>query len=706
MTVGKAIYYLLTNSTDITDIVSTRVFPEIAQQDAEMPYIVYNIANNEPSDTKPEPSKLDTAQVDVNVYSQSYTQCIDLAVAVRAALDRVSGTYSGVNVQSIQYLNEVIDFDEMQRAYNITSDYDVRISRTNFEIAQGSPITGVKLGELSDVNVVGVSDNQILSYDAATDSWVAADDAGGLVDSVNGQTGTVTLGLDDLTDVDAGAPTAGQLLAYGQGDWTTISQDEITIGIENVTGLQAELNTIPANIRDLDDVTIAGPTLNQLLQYNGTAWVNANLNVAQSLDDLTDVDVADQPANGALLQYNSNLQLWQDSGSNRLPTDGVYYHDRYQSTAASLRAGATATTELYYAAQADGDGFAESASSDTPTTGYDIQRKLYYSEAAFADPDTGTWIQFAAIADNTTFANAKAALLAYLKERTGGTVPISLKQTWEEVSQVSYLLDDYSGAAAAYSLRKLSSSYSGSAIRVRRASDNAESDVNFNVFGELDTVSLAAFCSGTDGFVKTWYDQSGSANDATQTTTANMPKIYDGSTGVVTENGKPAVEFLDSADSLFSTSATAFNSVLQNELYCVASYGTINVGNQYAAGVQIGGSTRGVMIGTNSSGDDIRYHCQGNGFEIATGGTISVDTQILHGGTYDGTTRHARLNGASVGTNTDAEGTGTADVYFIGKHPSLAAGTDKKVQEFIIYASYNGNEANIEDNINTFYNIY
>ena len=45
---------------------------------------------------------------------------------------------------------------------------------------------------------------------------------------------------------------------------------------------------------------------------------------------------------------------------------------------------------------------------------------------------------------------------------------------WSSVPSFSFLLDDYSGAAAAYSLRQLSSSYSGDAIRVRRASDNAE----------------------------------------------------------------------------------------------------------------------------------------------------------------------------------------------------------------------------------------
>ena len=68
------------------------------------------------------------------------------------------------------------------------------------------------------------------------------------------------------------------------------------------------------------------------------------------------------------------------------------------------------------------------------------------------------------------------------------------------------LLDTYTGAAAAYSLRLLRSSYSGSAIRVRRASDNTEQDIGF-VDNELDTSTLETFCSGTNGFVKTWYDQ-------------------------------------------------------------------------------------------------------------------------------------------------------------------------------------------------------
>ena len=48
-----------------------------------------------------------------------------------------------------------------------------------------------------------------------------------------------------------------------------------------------------------------------------------------------------------------------------------------------------------------------------------------------------------------------------------------------------------------------------------------------------------------------------------QTTTANMPKIYDGTTGVVTDNGKPAVEFSTSGTATFNmtTNLTSIRSV-------------------------------------------------------------------------------------------------------------------------------------------------
>ena len=107
------------------------------------------------------------------------------------------------------------------------------------------------------------------------------------------------------------------------------------------------------------------------------------------------------------------------------------------------------------------------------------------------------------------------------------------------------ILDTYGSAAAAYSVRRLYSLYTGDCMRIRRSSDNLEQDIPFDSNGELSTTAIATFCGASDGFVKTWYDQSqsggtGVGNDAVQFTAAEQPKIYDGTTGII-ENGTTTV---------------------------------------------------------------------------------------------------------------------------------------------------------------------
>ncbi len=55
------------------------------------------------------------------------------------------------------------------------------------------------------------------------------------------------------------------------------------------------------------------------------------------------------------------------------------------------------------------------------------------------------------------------------------------------------ILDEYSGAAAAYSVRRLSSTYTDGLIRVRRSSDDTEQDIGFDANGDLDTTALTTF---------------------------------------------------------------------------------------------------------------------------------------------------------------------------------------------------------------------
>ena len=126
---------------------------------------------------------------------------------------------------------------------------------------------------------------------------------------------------------------------------------------------------------------------------------------------------------------------------------------------------------------------------------------------------------------------SEGAVLAYNSlfqgEKPSGIVPL--------------LLDEYPNAAAAYSLRKLRTEYTGDAIEVRRSVGTpANQNIGFDSNGELDTDALLSFVGSNDGFVVTWYDQSGEGIDLTQVSASGQGKIVD--SGVInTKGNKPCV---------------------------------------------------------------------------------------------------------------------------------------------------------------------
>ena len=79
-------------------------------------------------------------------------------------------------------------------------------------------------------------------------------------------------------------------------------------------------------------------------------------------------------------------------------------------------------------------------------------------------------------------------------------------------------------------------------MKVRRASDNSEQDIGFDTTGALNLTALQTFCSGTDGFVSAWYDQTGNLRHMTSTVIGNQPQVV--SAGAVLKQDKnPAVVF-------------------------------------------------------------------------------------------------------------------------------------------------------------------
>ena len=129
MNEGKAIYSILTSNSAVNAIVSGRVYPQIAAQGAAFPFAVYVLQNTDPSDTKSGVSTLDEVRYDIVVASETYAQASDLTEKIRTALDRYSGTVSGVVIDSIQFIDLDVDNDPATETYVTSSEYIIRVKR-------------------------------------------------------------------------------------------------------------------------------------------------------------------------------------------------------------------------------------------------------------------------------------------------------------------------------------------------------------------------------------------------------------------------------------------------------------------------------------------------------------------------------------------------------------------------------------------------
>jgi hypothetical protein len=129
MEAGKAVYNILTNDSALALIVGAKIYPEIAQQDQAAPYVTYTVDISDPSPTKDASSSLDEQTVTVYGVSENYAQCMDIGIAVRAALDRNGGAFAGVQVQSIDFNRADVDYNYNHNAYVIEHAYTMRVLR-------------------------------------------------------------------------------------------------------------------------------------------------------------------------------------------------------------------------------------------------------------------------------------------------------------------------------------------------------------------------------------------------------------------------------------------------------------------------------------------------------------------------------------------------------------------------------------------------
>jgi hypothetical protein len=261
------------------------------------------------------------------------------------------------------------------------------------------------------------------------------------------------------------------------------------------------------------------------------------------------------------------------------------------------------------------------------------------------------------------------------------------------------LLDLYPNAAAAYSVRKLRTAYTGSAIRVRRSSDNTEQDIGFSG-GNLDTTALTSFCSGTNGFVTTWYDQSGNARNATQTTAANQPQIVN-SGSVIVENGNPNIffngtsNFLLTANSVISTDFSVYavaktpSSGSSRTGFLLSQYAVNDSQRTYFAITRPTDLTIGIQIGSQL---DFRLTNQNFVQQLYYWNRASSSIEFAE-------------NNTSVATGSNSTTCQNSGLGFGGFQ--TGARSLLNIQEVIAYNSdQSSNRTGISSNINTYYGIY
>lgn len=269
-----------------------------------------------------------------------------------------------------------------------------------------------------------------------------------------------------------------------------------------------------------------------------------------------------------------------------------------------------------------------------------------------------------------------------------------------------YLTTTYSGAAGAWSLRKLDSTYSGNCIKVRRSSDNTEQNIGFIGQGYLDTVSLKSFVGSGSGYVTTWYDQSGNSRNLTQTTAANQPRIVDAGT-VFRYNGKVSMQFIRANSHYLTNTAISMSSVTAYFALSVHNTDVIAATNNVVMYMSGGG------LGHQPNSSQLYAYAGG----ISAGAASTLITQILAESIYDGggAANADRLKLYQNGSQLTLSG-------FTGSVPATVSSTGIDVgRPYGINAAYHGgsisevvlwfsnqssNRTGIESIINSYYGIF
>jgi hypothetical protein len=283
---------------------------------------------------------------------------------------------------------------------------------------------------------------------------------------------------------------------------------------------------------------------------------------------------------------------------------------------------------------------------------------------------------------------------------------LSLTQNLNSYYQVTNLPDytsgflaDYPNAAAAYSVRQLSNT-AIKCMRVRRAvPPYDEQDIGFTAGGDLDEAAIVAF-GGSDVLnVSAWYDQSGQSRHATQNAPSLQPQIYNG-TAVITENGKPAVKFVDTVSNSMNIGYNISNSA-------ISAFQVMRKDSAAGRGTGIQTTTSapyrdGWVLSLDNTNSRLWYDTDGGSSYDFISNSATGENQNLQSAIIQAPNVDLRTNGGVSDTKSNIFSS-TDPLNIHQWYPNRGA----RIQEIIVFdvVKSSGDRTAIEDDIMTYFTI-
>lgn len=133
MNVTGPIKVIIAANATANALLNGRVYPGVIDNGKGFPAVAVTRAGTEANATKTGVSGVDFVRVQLDIYGRTYGEAETVSEAVRTALDYYSGSVTSgsdtVNVDHIDYLGTIDNFENSPELHRVIAEYMVHIKR-------------------------------------------------------------------------------------------------------------------------------------------------------------------------------------------------------------------------------------------------------------------------------------------------------------------------------------------------------------------------------------------------------------------------------------------------------------------------------------------------------------------------------------------------------------------------------------------------